>query len=48
MLETGKSPRLGFTSSIANTDTVNLAFGYSVRCVQVFTAALLILFILKH
>ncbi|WP_270229994.1 hypothetical protein [Parabacteroides bouchesdurhonensis] len=38
----GLSPRLGFVSGDANSDASNLAFGLSVRCVQAFTAALLI------
>ncbi|RHJ88921.1 hypothetical protein DW095_14395 [Bacteroides sp. AM07-16] len=33
----GKSPRLNFNSSTANTDANNLANGFSVRCVQAFT-----------
>ncbi|WP_159063519.1 hypothetical protein [Parabacteroides bouchesdurhonensis] len=39
----GKSPRLNFNSSDANTNANNLANGYSVRCVQVFTGLSLIL-----
>ncbi|RHJ88926.1 hypothetical protein DW095_14390 [Bacteroides sp. AM07-16] len=39
----GKSPRLNFNSSDANTNATNLANGYSVRCVQVFTGLSLIL-----
>ncbi|WP_270229993.1 hypothetical protein [Parabacteroides bouchesdurhonensis] len=47
-LEAGKSPRLNFNSSGANTNAEMLAYGFSVRCVQVFTATLLILFIFKR
>ncbi len=48
VLEAGKSPRLNFNNGSANTDANNLAYGLSVRCVQAFTATLLILFILKR
>ncbi len=38
-LEAGRSPRLYFGSS-ADTNANNLANGFSVRCVQVFTTIL--------
>ena len=33
-----------FDSGTANTNVLNLAYGFSVRCVQAFTATLLILY----
>ena len=43
-LEAGKSPRLYFSNSSANTSADILASGFSVRCVQAFTVTLLIFY----
>ncbi|RHJ88863.1 hypothetical protein DW095_14540, partial [Bacteroides sp. AM07-16] len=43
----GQSPRLAFTDGVANMNTTTFANALSVRCVQVFTAALLILYFQK-
>uniref|UniRef100_UPI001C9D5FAF fibrobacter succinogenes major paralogous domain-containing protein n=1 Tax=Parabacteroides bouchesdurhonensis TaxID=1936995 RepID=UPI001C9D5FAF len=40
----GKSPRLNFDSGTPNATAGNLANALSVRCVQAFTAALLIFY----
>ena len=42
--ETGYSPRLFFGNGSANMNTEVLSYGFSVRCVQAFTATLLILY----
>ena len=47
MLEAGKSPRLNFNNGSSNTSTDVLANGISVRCVQAFTATLLIFYFQK-
>ncbi|WP_270229995.1 hypothetical protein [Parabacteroides bouchesdurhonensis] len=43
-LEVGSSPRLEFSSSSASMTAISLAYALSVRCVQAFTATLLILY----
>ncbi|WP_159063518.1 hypothetical protein [Parabacteroides bouchesdurhonensis] len=40
----GQSPRLAFTDGVANMNTTTFANALSVRCVQAFTATLLILY----
>ena len=47
LTRTGKSFRLRFASNLASTDEDGLAYGYSVRCVQVFTVTLLLHYLLK-